>query len=164
MQHLFGGPDPRSVLRRYIDMGQCAYWVWTLIQLLWFRELPLGAGPASKTLYSPSVLSRASCRPRLCPGFKTHWLLVTVKSNTSQPSSAAQMTLESNRNRSDSLEEKHTHAWVKTHRQSHRQTHRHIHTQACILRKDVWLCEVKRVKHATEENSEWGSKIRVIEK
>lgn len=55
--------------------------------------------------HSPFVLSRASCRPRFLPGFRTQWLLVAVISNTSQPSSAAQITRESSRKRSDSLEE-----------------------------------------------------------
>lgn len=54
--------------------------------------------------HSPFVLSRASCRPRFLPGFRTQWLLVAVTSNTNQPSSAAQITRESSRNRSDSLE------------------------------------------------------------
>lgn len=50
------------------------------------------------------MLSRASCRPRFLPGFRTQWLLVAVTSNTSHPSSAAQITRESSRNRSDSLD------------------------------------------------------------
>lgn len=54
---------------------------------------------------SPFVLSRASCRPRFLPGFRTQWLLVAVTSNTNHPSSTAQITRESSRNRSDSLEE-----------------------------------------------------------
>lgn len=56
--------------------------------------------------HSPFVLSRASCRPRFLPGFRTQWLLVAVTSNTNQPSSAAQITRESSRNKSDSLEGK----------------------------------------------------------
>ncbi|TNN45306.1 hypothetical protein EYF80_044491 [Liparis tanakae] len=46
-----------------------------------------------------------SCRPRFLPGFRTQWLLVAVTSNTNQPSSAAQITRESSRTRSDSLED-----------------------------------------------------------
>lgn len=61
---------------------------------------------AKKYTRSPLVLSRASCRPRFLPGFRTQWLLVAVTSNTSQPSSAAQITRESSRNRSDSLRQK----------------------------------------------------------
>lgn len=55
---------------------------------------------------SPVMVSKASCSPRFLPGFRTQWLLVAVTSNTSQPSSAAQMTRESSRNRSDTLRRK----------------------------------------------------------
>lgn len=51
----------------------------------------------------PFAVSRASCRPRFLLGFSTQWLLVAVMSNTNHPSSAAQITLESSRKRSDSL-------------------------------------------------------------
>ena len=70
-------------------------------------HLRLPSSPAihSSEWHSPFVLSRASCRPRFLPGFRTQWLLVAVTSNTNQPSSAAQITRESSRNRSDSLKE-----------------------------------------------------------
>lgn len=54
----------------------------------------------------PSKVSTQSCRPRLCRGLTTQWLLVAVMSNTSQPSSEAQRVRLSSRNRSDSLQEK----------------------------------------------------------
>lgn len=57
-------------------------------------------------LHLPSKLSRASWRPRFLPGFRTQWLLVAVMSKTSHPSSAAQITRESSRNRSESLMER----------------------------------------------------------
>lgn len=50
--------------------------------------------------------STESCSPRLCWGFTTQWLLVAVMSNTSHPSSAAQIVLESSRNKSESLEQR----------------------------------------------------------
>lgn len=53
--------------------------------------------------HSPSIPSTDSCRPRLCCGFTTQWLLVAVMSNTSHPSSAAQIVRESSRNKSESL-------------------------------------------------------------
>lgn len=54
----------------------------------------------------PSKVSTESCRPRLCRGLTTQWLLVAVMSNTSQPSSDAQRVRLSSRNRSDSLQER----------------------------------------------------------
>lgn len=54
----------------------------------------------------PSKVSTESCRPRLCRGLTTQWLLVAVMSNTSQPSSEAQRVRLSSRNRSDSLQER----------------------------------------------------------
>lgn len=53
---------------------------------------------------SPSRVSTESCRPRLCRGLTTQWLLVAVMSNTNQPSSEAQMVRLSSKKRSDSLE------------------------------------------------------------
>lgn len=63
----------------------------------------------------PSALSRTSNKPRFWPGFKIQWLLVAVRSNTSQPSSAAQITRESSKNRSESLPGTHTqtHTYIK---------------------------------------------------
>lgn len=58
---------------------------------------------------SPSKVSTESCRPRLCRGLTTQWLLVAVMSNTSQPSSDAQRVRLSSRNRSDSLRERRRH-------------------------------------------------------
>lgn len=54
----------------------------------------------------PSKVSTQSCRPRLCRGLTTQWLLVAVMSNTSQPSSEAQSVRLSSRNRSDSLQKR----------------------------------------------------------
>lgn len=58
--------------------------------------------------YSPSRVSTESCRPRLCRGLTTQWLLVAVMSKTSQPSSEAQRVRLSSRKRSDSLREEGT--------------------------------------------------------
>lgn len=70
------------------------------------HQIPHSLGSRWSKWPSPFVLSRASCRPRFLPGLRTQWLLVAVTSNTSHPSSAAQMTRESSMNRSDSLDEK----------------------------------------------------------
>ena len=58
------------------------------------------------TGHLPSKVSTQSCRPRLCRGLTTQWLLVAVMSNTSQPSSEAQSVRLSSRNRSDSLQKR----------------------------------------------------------
>lgn len=64
-------------------------------------------GPAGEVAGdSPSKVSTESCRPRLCRGLTTQWLLVAVMSNTSQPSSEAQRVRLSSRNRSESLQER----------------------------------------------------------
>lgn len=79
----------------------------------WTDEILLESTAAGRTGTSwgaggdlPSRVSTESCRPRLCRGLTTQWLLVAVMSNTSQPSSEAQRVRLSSRNRSDSLQER----------------------------------------------------------
>lgn len=97
---------------------------------------------------SPSMLSTDSCRPRLCCGFTTQWLLVAVMSNTSHPSSAAQIVRESSRNKSESLKKRSaiscylgfpqgslqsSHARVKQHARSAVQEQRRCWSWAGVL-------------------------------
>ena len=53
----------------------------------------------------PWLSSKTRCNPRFCSGFTTQRLLVAVRSKTSQPSSAAQISRWSSRSSSTSLRE-----------------------------------------------------------